>query len=135
MFCQCLHFLGYPICLIRSSYKIRKTHLYYHLQKYLPPHSKRTLHLFYTLFKITKTLNTLCTDIKTQLDFTKDVLPHTLTIQRSFVTTGQYSRGASLIIMATTYIMLNIFYLRTHMGFHVEPDPDIRRSTCCPLQI
>ena len=31
--------------------------------------------------------------------------------------------------------LLNIFYLRTQMGFHVEPDPDIRRSTCCPLQL
>ena len=32
-------------------------------------------------------------------------------------------------------LVLNIFYLRTQMGFHVKPDPDIRRSTCCPLQL
>ena len=31
--------------------------------------------------------------------------------------------------------MLHIFYPRTQIGFHVEPDPDIRRSTCLPFQL
>ena len=31
--------------------------------------------------------------------------------------------------------VLNIFYPRTQIGFHMEPDPDIRRSTCFPFQL
>ena len=31
--------------------------------------------------------------------------------------------------------LLNIFYPRTQIGFHVEPDPDIRQSTGFPFQL
>ena len=31
--------------------------------------------------------------------------------------------------------LLNIFYPRTQIGLHVEPDPDIRQSTCFPFQL
>ena len=33
------------------------------------------------------------------------------------------------------YFLLNIFYPRTQIGFHVEPYRDIRRSTCFPFQL
>ena len=69
-----------------------------------------------------------------QQDFSNYKLLHKMMLRDSH---DPQANSNSTTTQASTFYtrMLNIFYPRTQIGFHVEPDPDIRRRTCFPFQL
>ena len=63
------------------------------------------------------------------------ITPHTLAAQIRPVTFGSASFSSQLSTRLVGVAVAEHILPYNPDGFHVEPDPDIRQSTCCPLQL